>query len=89
MHLTCLLNLVLVDVVKSVAVASEYFVLLERHYVFVSGSSVHDMWLKIQKDMHPGEIPKELKKLSDTIDGRPGMLLAELCVTDYRPLFIC
>ena len=54
----------------------------ERHYVFVSGSFVHDMWLKIQKDMHFGEIPKELKKLRDTIDGRAGMLLAELCVTD-------
>ena len=60
------LNLVLVDAVKSVDVASEFFVLLERLYVFVSGSFVHDLWLKTQRDMYPGAIPKELQKLSDT-----------------------
>ena len=27
---------------------------------------VHDLWLSIQRDMYPGEQPKELQKLSDT-----------------------
>ena len=47
-------------------VASEFFVLLERLYVFVSGSFIHDLWLKTQIDMYPGEIPKELQMPSDT-----------------------
>lgn len=38
----------LVDSVKSVSIADEFFVSLERLYVFASGSFVHDLWLSIQ-----------------------------------------
>lgn len=69
LHIHChahRLNLVLVDSVKSVPIADEFFVFLARLYVFASGSFVHDLWLSIQRDMYPGEQPKELQKLSDT-----------------------
>jgi len=40
--------------------------LLERLYVFASGSFVHELWISIQRDVYPGEQPKELQKVSDT-----------------------
>lgn len=60
------LNLVLVDAVKSVPEASNFFSLLERLYVFTSGSYVHRRWLEIQREMFPDEAPRELQRLSDT-----------------------
>jgi len=60
------LNLALVDSVKAVQVAAEFFVLLEKLYVYVSGSFVHARWLEIQKLLFPGERPRELQRLSDT-----------------------
>jgi Domain of unknown function (DUF4371)/hAT family C-terminal dimerisation region len=60
------LNLVLVDAVKSVPEASNFFSLLERTYVFTSGSYVHRRWLEIQQEMFPDEAPRELQRLSDT-----------------------
>lgn len=59
------LNLVLVDTVKAVPEVGQFFSLLERLYVFTSGSYVHQKWLSIQKEMYPGA-PRELQRLSDT-----------------------
>ena len=60
------LNLVLVDVCKSVRAVAGFFALLERLYVFVSGSVVHDMWMKVQRDLYPDQQPRQLQRLSDT-----------------------
>ena len=60
------LNLALVDSVKSVQAAAEFFVLIEKLYVFVSGSYVHARWLEIQQEMYANERPRELQRLSDT-----------------------
>ena len=60
------LNLVLVDSVKSVLSASEFFILLEALYVFVSTSKVHVIFKEKQLLIHPGKQPVELQQLSDT-----------------------
>ncbi|XP_056453653.1 zinc finger MYM-type protein 1-like isoform X2 [Gadus chalcogrammus] len=59
------LNLVLVDTVKSVPEADCFFSLLEKIYVYMSGSYLHQKWLTVQKEMYGGT-PRELQKLSDT-----------------------
>lgn len=59
------LNLVLVDTVKAVPEADCFFALLQKLYVYMSGSYVHQKWLDVQKEMHEGA-PRELQKLSDT-----------------------
>lgn len=59
------LNLVIVDAVKAIPEADSFFALLQRLYVYMSGSYVHQKWLDIQKQMHEGP-PRELQKLSDT-----------------------
>lgn len=59
------LNLVLVDSVKSVPEAECFFSLLQKLYVYMSGSYVHQKWLSVQKDMYQGA-PRELQRLSDT-----------------------
>lgn len=59
------LNLVIVDSVKSVPDAASFFSLMERLYVFMSGSYVHNKWLEVQKEMFDGP-PRELQHLSDT-----------------------
>ena len=63
---THVLNLVLVDSVKSVLSASEFFILLEAFYVFVSTSKVHVIFKEKQLLIHPGKQPVELQQLSDT-----------------------
>ncbi|KAK0132564.1 Zinc finger MYM-type protein 1 [Merluccius polli] len=59
------LNLVRVDSVKSVTDAGHFFSLLERMYVFMYGSYVHNQWLQVQREMFDGP-PRELQRLSDT-----------------------
>ena len=46
------LNLVLVDSVKMVPYASEFFSVLEALYVFVSTTKVHAVFMQKQKDLH-------------------------------------
>ena len=53
------LNLVIVDSVKS---AGNFFSLMERLYVFISESYVHNKWLEVQREMFDGA-PKELQRL--------------------------
>ena len=61
-----ILNLVLVDSVKSVQPALEFFALLQALYTFMSTSKVHVIFIDKQKHLHPGNQPFELQKLSDT-----------------------
>nr|XP_054594271.1 zinc finger MYM-type protein 1-like [Nothobranchius furzeri] len=58
------LNLVLVDSIKAVPEAEEFFALLQSLYVFTSGSYVHPKWLAVQNEMYGST--RELQKLSDT-----------------------
>uniref|UniRef100_A0A8C4RMG3 HAT C-terminal dimerisation domain-containing protein n=1 Tax=Erpetoichthys calabaricus TaxID=27687 RepID=A0A8C4RMG3_ERPCA len=58
------LNLVLVDAIKAVPEAEEFFALLQSLYVFTSGSYVHPKWLAVQSEMHGST--RELQQLSDT-----------------------
>ena len=60
------LNLVLVDTVKSVPDAMEFFTLLEHIYVFMSASKAHVVFMGKQRQLHPQQQPLELQKLSDT-----------------------
>jgi len=60
------LNLVLVDCCKSVDNAVNFFALLEKLYVFVSGATAHKLWLETQKQLFPDEAPRQLQRLSDT-----------------------
>jgi hypothetical protein len=59
------LNLVLVDAVKSVPEAANFFTLLQKLYNFVSGSYAHLKWLAVQKEMHLQQQPRELRRLTD------------------------
>uniref|UniRef100_A0A3B3HAC2 TTF-type domain-containing protein n=1 Tax=Oryzias latipes TaxID=8090 RepID=A0A3B3HAC2_ORYLA len=56
------LNLVLVDSVKFIPEANCFFSLLQKLYVFVSGSYVHQRWLEIQREMSQGK-SKWLKRI--------------------------
>lgn len=59
------LNLVLVDSVKCIPEAYCFFSLLQKLYVFVSGSYVHQRWLEVQREMFQGA-PRELQRLIET-----------------------
>uniref|UniRef100_A0AAX7VMJ6 TTF-type domain-containing protein n=1 Tax=Astatotilapia calliptera TaxID=8154 RepID=A0AAX7VMJ6_ASTCA len=59
------LNLVIVDAVKAVPEAHCFFSLLQKLYVYMSGSYVHQKWITVKKDIYP-EAPRELQRLSDT-----------------------
>ncbi|XP_069486309.1 zinc finger MYM-type protein 1-like [Ambystoma mexicanum] len=58
------LNLVIVDTIKNVYAATEFFVKLEKLYVFCSTSGVHSVFVSIQTEMSKQVI--QLKHLSDT-----------------------
>ena len=60
------LNLVLVDSVKMVPYATEFFSLLEVLYVFVSTTKAHAVFMRKQQELHPDKQPLQLQKLSDT-----------------------
>lgn len=60
------LNLVLVDTAKAVPEAADFFALLERLYVFLSGSYVHNKWKAVQLELYPDQKQMELQRLSDT-----------------------
>lgn len=60
------LNLVLVDCVKNIQPAAEFFESVQVLYKFFSGSVPHDLFLKKQKEIEPTQAPVELKRLSET-----------------------
>lgn len=61
-----ILNLVLVDSVKAIPEATQFFALLESLYVFMSTTKAHAVFLQKQRDLHPEKQTRELKRLSDT-----------------------
>ena len=64
-HAHCL-NLVLVDCVKSLPEASEFFSLVQSLYVFLSASKAHSIFSQKQAELHPDKQPRALQSLSDT-----------------------
>ena len=60
------LNLALVDCVRNVQDASEFFALMELLYVFMSSSKAHELYLKKQTELHPTKQIRQLQRLSDT-----------------------
>lgn len=60
------LNLILVDSVKGIGFASEFFALVELIYVFLSASKTHSIFLDVQKEVSPHKQPMELKRLIET-----------------------
>lgn len=54
------LNLVLVDSIKSVKSAYEFFTLLEVLYVFMSTSKVHVIFIEKQQQLNPNRQHMEL-----------------------------
>lgn len=59
------LNLVIVDCIKKVPEAGEFFTLLQQLYEFLSASYVHQKWMEVQAEMFSGP-PREIQSLSDT-----------------------
>ena len=60
------LNLILVDSVKMVPYATEFFSLLESLYVFISTTKAHAVFMQKQQELHRDKQPLRLQKLSDT-----------------------
>ena len=60
------LNLVLVDCVKMIQSASEFFCLLECLYVFISSTKAHVIFMEKQHELHEDKQPLQLQRLSDT-----------------------
>ena len=60
------LNLVIVETVKSVVPVANFFAILQSSYNFLSGSHVHEQWIKWQQKMYPNEQPVGFKGMSDT-----------------------
>jgi hypothetical protein len=58
--------LAVVDSCKAVKFAADFFALLQRLYIFLSGSYIHPKWLNLQKQLHPNERAIELKALAQT-----------------------
>ena len=58
------LNLILVDSCKSVSEARDFFLLLEKLYVFFSGSVIHKRWTEVQNELYPDTPVRH--RLSDT-----------------------
>ncbi len=75
------LNLVLVDCVKMNSFASEFFSLLQVLYVFLSSSKAHVVFIEKQKELYPGKLTKELKRLSDTRWACRSLTLDVICST--------
>ena len=76
------LNLVLVDCCKAVREAREFFSLLEKLYVFTSGSLMHIRWLEVQRRMYPSEQPRQLS-VCLTHGGRAVQSRAEMSVIAF------
>eukprot|EP00732_Lithocolla_globosa_P001242 Lithocolla_globosa_v1_NODE_583_length_3681_cov_15.345284.p2 type:complete len:232 gc:universal NODE_583_length_3681_cov_15.345284:1468-773(-) len=62
---TSIAKLVIVDVVKNVTGAADFFGIVQQLYVFLSGSHVHDVFVRVQQKIYPKEQPMELKRLLD------------------------
>jgi hypothetical protein len=59
------INLITVDICKSLAHGKTFFDLLEAVYVFISGSAVHSKFIETQVLLNPKRKPIELKKMEN------------------------
>ena len=59
------LNLALVDTVKSITIAEDFFALLQTLYIFMAASKVHEIFLSQQKELGQKQEIR-LKKLCET-----------------------
>ena len=75
------LNLCLVDCVKSVQHAGEFFALLESLYVFLSSSKWHVLYTEHQQKLYPDKQVRRLQRLSDTRWACRASVVATLCYT--------
>ena len=64
-HAHCL-NLVLVDCVKSITEASDFFSVVQSLNVLMSATKAHTLFIKQQSVQHPDKQPRELQRLLDT-----------------------
>lgn len=60
------LNLVLVESVKSVKKADNFFSFIQELYMFMSSHTAHELFLQEQQEQATSKQPQTLKKLSDT-----------------------
>ena len=60
------LNLVLVDFIKGVPIAQDFFSSLEAAYVFLSSGKFNALFEKVQLEQRPGKQPRRLKRLIKT-----------------------
>ena len=75
------LNLCLVESVKAVKHAREFFALLEALYVFLSASKCHVLFLENQKKLYPTTQVRHLQRLSETRWACRANAVATLCYT--------
>ena len=75
------LNLVLVDTVKSVREAAEFFTLLEKLHAFMSTSKAHIIYVMWQHKLHQDKQPQQLQCLSDTRWGCRSSAISAVCHT--------
>jgi len=77
------LNLAIVDCVKSIQFACDFFCLLEVLYVLISTSKLHSMFMAKQKELYPEKQVHPLQKLSYTHWAcRQGAVNAICCTYD-------
>ena len=77
------LNLVLVDSLKIVPYATEFFALLESLYVFVSTTKAHAIFMQKQSEIHSDKLPLQFQNFR-TLDGLVDMqqlMLCDACTT--------
>lgn len=75
------LNLCLVDCVKSVPCAAEFFGLVQNIYVFLSSSKCHAIYVSEQSKLYPGKAIRQLQRLSDTRWACRQSAISTICYT--------
>ena len=75
------LNLCLVDCVKSVSCAAEFFGLVLNIYVFLSSSKCHAIYVSEQSVLYPGKSIRQLQRLSDTRWACRQSAISTICYT--------
>ena len=60
------MNLVLVDSIRGIPIAQDFFSLLEAAYVFLSSGKFYALFEKVQAEQRPEKQPRRLKRLIET-----------------------
>ena len=85
MYMHChahILNLVLVDSVKSINRAAEFFALLQTLHVFMSSSKIHEIFKAKQQQLHPGMRPMDCRSCLTPV----GLLITHQSMLFVEPL---